>query len=289
MKVVSYPEVTEFWAVAGPLLAADPVRNTFALSLVGRLANGVTPSVDTILLTVHDDRDDVIGAALRVPPGGLHTAAVPPAAAGAVVDHLLAAGHRVSGATGDRPSAEAFATAWSNRTGDDVIVVMNQRLFRLDHLSPPPNVPGEPAVATEDDVRLLADWRIAFGTEALAHHTAGRTTDEMTDQVLATFAMGHGQLLWCLAGRPVAMAVVGVPRERTSRIGPVYTPPRYRGRGFGSAVTAAAARWALDRGAEHVVLFTDLANPVANAIYQRIGFRPVVDAVDLTFRPIRLP
>ncbi|PQM44669.1 hypothetical protein C1Y40_05174 [Mycobacterium talmoniae] len=48
-------------------------------------------------------------------------------------------------------------------------------------------------------------------------------------------------------------------------------------------MTAAAARWALDAGAAEVVLFTDLANPVSNAIYQRIGFEPVADLVRIDF------
>jgi predicted GNAT family acetyltransferase len=66
-----------------------------------------------------------------------------------------------------------------------------------------------------------------------------------------------------------------------SRIAYVYTPPTWRGNGFGSAVTAAASQWALDAGAGDVVLFTDLANPISNAIYPRLGYRPVHDAVQL--------
>jgi predicted GNAT family acetyltransferase len=31
------------------------------------------------------------------------------------------------------------------------------------------------------------------------------------------------------------------------------------------------------------VLFADLANPVSNAIYQRIGFEPVIDSVRIDF------
>ena len=45
-------------------------------------------------------------------------------------------------------------------------------------------------------------------------------------------------------------------------------------------------------GAEQVVLFTDLANPVSNAIYQRIGFEPVSDWVTIAFSagvPGRVP
>ncbi|MBA2473479.1 MAG: GNAT family N-acetyltransferase [Pseudonocardiales bacterium] len=68
-------------------------------------------------------------------------------------------------------------------------------------------------------------------------------------------------------------------------IGPVYTPPQYRGHGYGSAVTAAAAGWAQQALAKHVVLHTDLANQISNAIYPRIGFRPMHDAVEITFTP----
>jgi predicted GNAT family acetyltransferase len=38
-------------------------------------------------------------------------------------------------------------------------------------------------------------------------------------------------------------------------------------------VTAAVSAAALAQGAEHVVLYADLANPTSNSIYQAIGFR----------------
>jgi predicted GNAT family acetyltransferase len=36
-------------------------------------------------------------------------------------------------------------------------------------------------------------------------------------------------------------------------------------------------------GAREVVLFTDLANPTSNALYQRLGYRPVSDRHVLLF------
>jgi predicted GNAT family acetyltransferase len=59
--------------------------------------------------------------------------------------------------------------------------------------------------------------------------------------------------------------------------------PTQRGHGYGSAVTAAAADLARRTGTPDVVLFADLANPVSNAIYQRIGFEPVLDSVRIDF------
>ena len=60
-------------------------------------------------------------------------------------------------------------------------------------------------------------------------------------------------------------------------------PDSVRGHGYGSAVTAAAARQAWLGGAHDVVLFADLANPISNAIYQRIGFEPVCDSLRIDF------
>jgi predicted GNAT family acetyltransferase len=71
------------------------------------------------------------------------------------------------------------------------------------------------------------------------------------------------------------------------RVGPVYTPPELRGHGFASAATAAVSRAALEAGLREVVLYTDLANPTSNAVYQRLGYRPVEERVVLSFTPAR--
>jgi predicted GNAT family acetyltransferase len=68
-----------------------------------------------------------------------------------------------------------------------------------------------------------------------------------------------------------------------ARLGPVYTPIEHRRRGFGAAVTFACTRDALENGADQVVLFTDLANPTSNAIYQQIGYRPIRDSQIILF------
>ena len=46
---------------------------------------------------------------------------------------------------------------------------------------------------------------------------------------------------------------------------------------------AAVSQAALDAGVRDVVLYTDLANPTSNALYQRLGYRPVEDRVVLSF------
>ena len=48
-------------------------------------------------------------------------------------------------------------------------------------------------------------------------------------------------------------------------------------------MTAAVSQAALDAGAAQVVLFTDLANATSNALYERLGYRPVEDRTELSF------
>jgi predicted GNAT family acetyltransferase len=90
-------------------------------------------------------------------------------------------------------------------------------------------------------------------------------------------------MLWEVDDTPTSMAMLRAPAANVSRIGPVFTPLTQRGYGYGSAVTAAAAELAHRSGTPDVVLFADLANPTSNAIYQRIGFEPVVDSVRIDF------
>ncbi len=79
------------------------------------------------------------------------------------------------------------------------------------------------------------------------------------------------------------MAGLTRPAAGQVRVGPVYTPPALRDRGYRGAVTAAVSRAALDAGATEVLLFTDLANPTSNARYQRLGYETVADRAIYSF------
>ena len=93
-----------------------------------------------------------------------------------------------------------------------------------------------------------------------------------------------GFLLWEDDGI-VSVAGWGAPTPNGVRIGPVYTPPEYRRRGYGSAVTAAVSAHQLAEGRRFCFLYTDLDNPTSNKIYTEIGYEPVCESIDYTFEP----
>jgi predicted GNAT family acetyltransferase len=73
-------------------------------------------------------------------------------------------------------------------------------------------------------------------------------------------------------------AVAGVVR-----IGPVYTPPEARRRGYASSAVAAVSREALATGAHTCMLYTDLANPTSNKIYADVGYRRIAEWEERVF------
>jgi hypothetical protein len=80
----------------------------------------------------------------------------------------------------------------------------------------------------------------------------------------------------------VSLAGFGGETPNGIRIGPVYTPPDLRRRGYATALTAALTRSLLERH-RFCFLFTDLANPTSNGIYMRIGYEPVADVEEWRF------
>ncbi len=151
------------------------------------------------------------------------------------------------------------------------------RLFRLDTLTVPGDVPGESRRAGISDRELLRQWYRAFAQEADPH---GADSDDAADAALNT----RGCWLWVDPnGVVVSLATRRPIVAGSARVGPVYTPRRWRGKGYGSSVTAAATRDVLDDGGIPV-LFTDLSNHTSNDIYQRLGYYPVEDRLEIEFR-----
>jgi predicted GNAT family acetyltransferase len=118
-------------------------------------------------------------------------------------------------------------------------------------------------------------------TENLRLRAAARPNSAAVDERL-----GYGGLsVWEADGVPVSVAGITRAVVGMVRVGPVYTPPALRSRGYAGGATAAVSQAALDAGATQVVLYTDLANPTSNALYERLGYRPVEDRVVLAFEP----
>jgi hypothetical protein len=168
--------------------------------------------------------------------------------AAALARDLTAAGRQVPGVNAGRQAAAAFTAAWRDRTGDAATEHRRMRLFRLARLVPPAPAPaGAARLAVAADRDLLGGWFAAFARE-VDDDSPGHDHHADVDHRL-----GYGGItVWEDGGVPV---------------------------------TAAVSTAALDAGAREVVLYTDLANPTSNKLYERLGYAPVEDRVVLSFTP----
>ncbi|MGW1890030.1 GNAT family N-acetyltransferase [Streptomyces sp. NPDC002004] len=273
---------------ADECLRAEPALNTVLLS-VGEALRGSGVQVygeGAPLFGTLTVGGAVRGAFLRTPPHRLVLGVVSEEAAAALAARLAAtdACPGLPGVTAVHATAEAFATEWSRRTGTTTVLHRRERLYRLGTPTPPEPAPaGRARPAAEGDRELLARWYGAFG-EAIGE--APGTAPESWAE--ARIAQG-GVTLWETDGVPVAMASATPRIAGQVRIATVYTPPELRGRGYAGAATTEAGRAARAAGADEVLLFTDLANPTSNALYRRIGYRPVRDFASYAFTATAAP
>ena len=75
----------------------------------------------------------------------------------------------------------------------------------------------------------------------------------------------------------MTFASVGSRTPHGARVGPVYTPPDRRRPRLCLGLRRGREPGRLDSGLRFLFLFTDLANPTSNHIYEAIGYEPVRD------------
>jgi uncharacterized protein len=227
----------------------------------------------------------VAGVALRTPPFNLVLAR--PAkeeALDALVDRLVQEGQELPGVVAAIPELESFVAAWTAENEVDAVLSLRQGIYELREVLPGPSATGAPRAATPLDRDLVVGWMLAFGEEVLPDPPeAERQARAIEARLEATDASGIW--LWEDGGDIVSMSGYGSETPNGIRIGPVYTPPEHRGRGYATSLVAAQSRWLLASGRSFVFLYTDLDNPTSNALYRRIGYRMVAESGEVRFDP----
>ena len=124
---------------------------------------------------------------------------------------------------------------------------------------------------------MLGAWLEAFGAEIDLIVGADPVAN-----ALRTVRAGYFDL-WIDGGAPVCVVGHRVA-ARVLRVGPVYTPPEHRNRGYGRRLTYEVTAEAMARpDVDRAMLFTDAANPVSNSIYRQAGYEPRARHIEIEF------
>lgn len=266
MRFVFTRDPREFAARAGDFLERRIERNVIATVLLTILDGRHSESLFAYGL----DRESRLSfAGLRTPPWFLLASELDEEHAGEFVRAWLGEDPELPGVDGLTDTARAITAAWAEHTGGSTACRMREAIHSLDRVNDPPHpAPGQLRIADAEERPLLVDWMRAFNFEAGV--TAADQAEPMVDARL-----DHGRLLVWEDQRPVSMAGVTPPVAGVVRIGPVYTPPEFRRRGYAGSAVAGASRRALAGDASKCMLFTDLSNPTSNKIYAEVGYRRI--------------
>jgi uncharacterized protein len=284
MRVRRYTDLPAFSERVTPYLAAAEAQNCLPLGILASLAaNPGQFDSEPYMACVEDDSGDITLVALRTPPHNLILSlpASPeqtPAALAAIARDARAVFKVLPGVVACDDLASRFAEIWSALTGKRARPGIQERIYRLSQVRWPRSVAGAMRHIEERDRETLRVWLHAFMLEALGDDV--QSVDGMIDNRLRAGA--SGMYLW-EDRQPVSLAGFGGPTPHGIRLGPVYTPPEARGRGYASALVAQVSQRLLDEGRQYCFLFTDLANHTSNHIYQEIGYEEVCDAAEFKF------
>jgi uncharacterized protein len=285
ITVQTYNSAADFLERVRTQLEKNEVAHNLLLGLGQRLADQPDAFASTpYFVTV--DRGSAAGgkelllAGLRTPPYNLILGSESDAAHQAVpalVGHLLPDQPDLPGVLARSPLAETFAREWSQQSRRTFRLAMSERVFELRRVNPIRGVPGRMRPAEASDLPLLSRWMRHFNLEALGKEDPLAYADKrLWGRLAETF-------LWEDA-RPVSLACIARYTPHGAIVGPVYTPTEERGHGYASACVAALSQSLLDRGRTFCALFTNLANPTSNHIYQDIGYEPREDFSEIHFQ-----
>ena len=277
LRVHRPTSLDEFLGRCGEFLAAREAEHNLIFGIASAIRT--TPELfadePPIFAVVTAGDGTVVAASLRMPPHNQVLSQIDdPAAVDMLVDAL--ASEPLPGVLAPTEVADQFAAGFGRRTGRRPRLEIAERIFRLQRVTPPRHpAAGGWRIAAPRDREMVASRIQAFSAEALPGQPLPGDPLEVADRWIAR---RHRVLyLWEDRGTVVSLVGAGGETPHGIRIGPVYTPPSERGHGYATSLTAAASTDQLARGREFCFLFTDLANPTSNRIYQSIGYEPVCD------------
>ncbi len=260
--------------VAAPFLAGDPVRHNLILTLLERRRE----EPEEGRYWVVSDGASVLAVAFQSPVSfPVLLTPMAPEVAAELADRIARGDVDLPSASGEAATVAAFAGQWSEsrrvaaRPGDAL------RLYEAGPPIPPASVAGAQRVASPSERDLLVEWLRSMLAVVPA---PGPDPQRSVDRFMAA-----GRLWVWDDGGPVSLCAESAAVAGTVRVQAVFTPPERRGRGYASAGVAALTGRVLARG-QRCALYADLANPVSNGIYRRLGYRAVAEILRYDFSPV---
>lgn len=281
MEIIKFNNAAHYYQRVKSYLIQHEATHCLLLGVGKRLGSSAEKN-DRVLpyLAVVEDKQNILVTAIRTPPRKLILSrAIALEAVELIARDLANNAQLLPGVIAPKSEAQTFVNIWQRLTGQAYKLDFAMRVHQLESVQPITSAAGKLRLAKESDRNLLTDWGQAFEREALGDN------EPMSDHQLWFNRHIENKSLFVWQDKDsvaVSMAAYGGVTPNGIRINAVYTPPEYRGRGYATSCVAKLSQQLLDRY-QYCFLFTNLANPISNHIYQEIGFIAMCDISNYGF------
>jgi len=275
-KVEFFEDSSAFFEHAGEEWEKDETRNSLILGIASQLKQNSQAygEQSPLMALVNGDDGQICASAVMTPPFPMIVQSDPLsiAALEALADSLVKKDVTLAGVNGLKETSDVFTQLWKEKSGQQARILTRLRSYELRKVEELDYPPGNLRVAKESDAAMAAEWLRVMAEEAVAGPHPPSNPERLLPGIRA-----ERIFFWEDEGQIVSIGMANRPLAHSINVTGVYTPPSFRRRGYARALVAEISKRMLAQGYEIVHLFTDLANPTSNKIYQEIGFRPVCD------------
>ncbi|PGO33259.1 GNAT family N-acetyltransferase [Bacillus cereus] len=155
-----------------------------------------------------------------------------------------------------------------------IVVGMEQGVYELKRVKKKWNKDEIFRTINSDELPLIEKWIYQFCEDVKLP-----TTKEEAKQTAHTLITTNRLFGLEVDGKLVSVAAKTRPTTNNITVNFVYTPKEERKKGYASNCVAALSQRMLDEGYKTTTLYTDLANPTSNKIYQEIGYEQIMESV----------
>jgi len=283
MKVILLADAAEFLDRTRRFRSREPYLTNVMGSTATSVATGLRLYEKMSWWVVEDSSGSVCAMMMRTAPHNLVLSPMPLEAVDAAAAAVASHDPEIPGLSGSKTLVESFLTRFidlshQNRRG---FIERYLPVYVLGTLIPPALGPGTWRAATSGEFDFLITWWSGFANDT------GVERHGLEEGLRASLDAGR-VFLWIDQGQPVCAVahstIVDVPGGAVARIGPVYTPPEMRRRGYAGQLTAAVSEQLVKQGLG-LMLFTDAANATSNGVYTRLGYKKVDEIVECAVVP----
>lgn len=283
MEAKCFEDINEFYDLSYSFLLEQEVENGLQISILNSLKKNINrygqekPSLYAIY-----KNSEVRLISLRTPPyNQILSYTNELNSIDFLVETLHKQGVELPGTLGFKEGVKRFIMLWSEKRGVKAQITRNERIYKIEHVEKETLGKNKFIEAVDSHENIVLQWGREFMLEALPERNS-----EMVEHSLGRLKndIHEGRIFLLLDNnKPVSMARKAGKTPNGIAVNNVYTPPSLRRKGYATECVARLSKNLLKEGNKFCFLFTDLSNPTSNSIYQKIGYRPVIDVDEYQF------